>query len=966
MLSNRMWLALAGIALGIAAMVVWLDQGGARGTPIRVGFAGPVSGPSADDGMAGVRAVELVFEQVNAAGGIGGRPLVLDLYDDENDRERARANAPAIADEPNTVAVIGHNYSTCSIAAGEVYAARGLPAISSAATNVAVTRDNPWYFRTIFNDRAQGRFIALYLREVLGARRIGVIHEREAYGAYLASVVEAAAPRRGLEVAGSWNFDPGSAGLEARFDAIVGAAAGRNAPDSLVLAMQPPAGVAIIRRLRDAGYPGRIVVSDALASQAFVEGFRDLPKERGRRGFYTDGVYASTPFLFDVVGKQAGVFLRDYLAHYDRSPVWYSAFAADAALTLVEALRRAELSPAPATIAADREALREALATIDALDPVQGVTGPTYFDEVGDAEKPVSMGRFSSGEIVSAFAQLQLLPGVRRVADLDARYDPARVVVAEDQVFYRTDIARVGVVAQRFEDIDFESGTFGLSFDLWVRHPGDREVENVVFTNAVEPVVLGEPVEEVIDGETQYRRYAGQGVFRTDTIDVDYGQHSMGLSLQHTDRTRDDLVYAIDSVGMNLGRDRTREQRSARARRLLGPDSPWAIADVQFFEAEVEEHAKGHPSYLGGAGSTRPFSRLTIGLIVRGQSLSLRGLIPERYVGGLLIVGFVGSFTMLVLRDHGSLRLRWLLQAALGLLILLAAEPLVGNWVQSQAIPIRSTSVSRVFDLLWWLVPAVFVNLAVHRFVWKPTEDSTGRPVPTLLRYTVASVIYLFAAFGAVAFVYDYKLTGILATSGVVAMIVGLAVQLNITNLFAGVALNLERPFRVGDWVMIHGRTPNPADSVTGKVVDINWRTTRLQTADDTQIVIPNGIISEKTITNFMQPHEASRFELYFTVDQSIPPERVAGVLDAALDELLALDEEPFVADPRPKVRIHRATENGIEYVVRYRILPSRVSPHEGRHLVNDAVVRHLRKAGIGLAYPRRVYQGRPEDDGSA
>jgi branched-chain amino acid transport system substrate-binding protein len=257
----------------------------------------------------------------------------------------------------------------------------------------------------------------------------------------------------------------------------------------------------------------------------------------------------------------------------------------------------------------------------------------------------------------------------------------------------------------------------------------------------------------------------------------------------------------------------------------------------------------------------------------------------------------------------------------------------------------------------------VLVNLAIHRFIWRRAEVRSGRPIPTVLRYSVASLVYLLAIFGVVAFVYDYKLTGILATSGVMAMIVGLAVQLNITNLFAGVALNLERPFRVGDWVMIHGRTPDPADSVTGKVIDINWRTTRLETADDTEIVIPNGIISEKTITNFMEPREASRFELYFTVDQSESAERVIAVMSEALDELLASEEKPFVAKPRPKVRIQQVTENGLEYVVRYRLLPSQLSPHEGRHLVNEAVVRHLRKAGIELAYPRRRYQGRAPDD---
>ena len=164
---------------------------------------------------------------------------------------------------------------------------------------------------------------------------------------------------------------------------------------------------------------------------------------------------------------------------------------------------------------------------------------------------------------------------------------------------------------------------------------------------------------------------------------------------------------------------------------------------------------------------------------------------------------------------------------------------------------------------------------------------------------------------------------------------------------------------------MVHGRTPDPKDGVIGKVVDINWRTTRLATADDTEIVIPNGAISEKTITNFMEPREASRFELFFTVDQAFAIERVSEVMQAALDELLASEANPF--EPDPKVRINRVTESGVEYCIRYRLIPSRLSPNKGRHLVNEAVVRHLRQAGMELAYPRRVYQERtPEAEPGA
>jgi hypothetical protein len=66
------------------------------------------------------------------------------------------------------------------------------------------------------------------------------------------------------------------------------------------------------------------------------------------------------------------------------------------------------------------------------------------------------------------------------------------------------------------------------------------------------------------------------------------------------------------------------------------------------------------------------------------------------------------------------------------------------------------------------------------------------------------------------------------------------------------------------------------------------------------------------------------------------------------------------LAHPPPKVRIRRVTETGVEYLVRYRILPSRVSPIDGQHLVNEAVLNRLHDAGIALAPNQRAPDDRP------
>jgi small-conductance mechanosensitive channel len=104
-----------------------------------------------------------------------------------------------------------------------------------------------------------------------------------------------------------------------------------------------------------------------------------------------------------------------------------------------------------------------------------------------------------------------------------------------------------------------------------------------------------------------------------------------------------------------------------------------------------------------------------------------------------------------------------------------------------------------------------------------------------------------------------------------------------------------------------------------------------------------------------MAPGEMSRFQLIFRVDQTVAPERVLEVIQTALDSITGPDR--IVADPRPKVKIRGVEETAVEYLVRYRLIPSELSPNSGRHLVNSTVLKALREAGMELATPRRRIQ---------
>ncbi|MBW2713381.1 MAG: mechanosensitive ion channel, partial [Deltaproteobacteria bacterium] len=718
--------------------------------------------------------------------------------------------------------------------------------------------------------------------------------------------------------------------------------------------MQPAAGVELVKRLRERDYPGLLIATDALASQAFADGFDSFPSESERKGFYTNDIYASTPFLSDASGKIANEFKQNYVERYEREPDWYAAFANDAAEVLVAALQRGSISPSPETISEDRKALRDALVAIGPEAPVEGVTGPTAFDRFGDVRKPVPMGRYLNGDIVSALEQLQMLTQVQGGGALDPTLDRDRVVRSGGESLYRTSVARVGVRANRFDKLNFDKGTFYLDFDIWFRHEGDHDVEDIVFTNAIDPIDLGEPIENWEDGPQHYRLYRAEGMFQADILSAGYGEHSLSISFHHRNRTRTDLALTVDRLGMNFGRNQSNAERVAHARKVLGTSSPWQPVSNFFFEEEIDAHGLGHPLFLNADGSGKRFSQLTMGLVLERQSFSVMDIVPKEHRLSVLVVSLIASLLLLLWRNGSSPKLRWFLQLAFAALVLICAEPLLGTELRNRVGPHPLERFTRICGLVWWGFSAMMIHAAINRFVWRPATKRTGHRPPSVLRYFVTGIVYLFAFIGALAFVYHYRLTGILATSGVLAMIIGLAVQLNITNIFAGVAINIERPFRVGDWIMIHGRTPEPEESVIGRVVDINWRTTRLLTADETEIIIPNGVISEKTITNFMAPGERCRFQLFFTLDQSHPPEAVIPVMKAAIAAVTGVEHEGPLAEPEASVRVFETTENGIVYMVRYFLIPRLVSLPTATHTINDSILRHLRAAGFKLAYAKR------------
>jgi len=253
-----------------------------------------------------------------------------------------------------------------------------------------------------------------------------------------------------------------------------------------------------------------------------------------------------------------------------------------------------------------------------------------------------------------------------------------------------------------------------------------------------------------------------------------------------------------------------------------------------------------------------------------------------------------------------------------------------------------------------WLSATYLLNRLIEIFFWDGFVSKVSeRKVPRLPKDVTALALFTLAGMGITATVFDRSITGILATSGVASVIIGLALRNVILDMFIGLAIHVERPFKIGDWIQIHRNRRET--HVVAKVIEINWRTTRLKTTENNMIVIPNNVIGTSIITNYMEPKPHFRIDLPFTIDFEIPADRASRILEAGIRAIAG--QHGILEAPEPEVRLKEATLEGQLFEVRYFILPAHISPNESRDLVNRSVLDHLTRSGIAPSKPKeQVY----------
>lgn len=238
------------------------------------------------------------------------------------------------------------------------------------------------------------------------------------------------------------------------------------------------------------------------------------------------------------------------------------------------------------------------------------------------------------------------------------------------------------------------------------------------------------------------------------------------------------------------------------------------------------------------------------------------------------------------------------------------------------------------FLVLALLIQRIVQLLILDRFIAK----ALGSPTPRLLSQLSAIIIYTIAIAAIVGVIFKKDLTVVLATFGGASIVIGLALQGIIRDLFAGLTINLDRSINIGDFISV-----KKSDNFEGVVQEISWRTTHIVTLQGNLVIIPNSLMSAGVITNYSSPNNYMEQSISVFLAIDMPVNKVLRILLSAVQEA-SLQFSPTQA-PAPKVVLRAITLQGVEYgVVYYPTFKSRTA---GRHAVHQHCLKHLTFAGL-------------------
>lgn len=219
----------------------------------------------------------------------------------------------------------------------------------------------------------------------------------------------------------------------------------------------------------------------------------------------------------------------------------------------------------------------------------------------------------------------------------------------------------------------------------------------------------------------------------------------------------------------------------------------------------------------------------------------------------------------------------------------------------------------------------------------------THRAPPRIFRDVTQAVVYVIVLMLTLRAV-GVEPSSLLTTSALLTAVVGLALQDTLGNMVSGLALQMQRPFEVGDWIQFDS---DPRQ--IGQVTEVNWRATTVITSELVEVIVPNALLAKAPIRNYSRPSLLSRRTVTVQGPYESSPKRVHDAILGALSGTTGV-----LADPPPWVQTRNFADSGIEYAV-YFFTDDFASRDRIDGHVRDRVWYALQRGDVQIPYPQRT-----------
>ncbi|HXC53951.1 MAG TPA: mechanosensitive ion channel family protein [Rhizomicrobium sp.] len=229
----------------------------------------------------------------------------------------------------------------------------------------------------------------------------------------------------------------------------------------------------------------------------------------------------------------------------------------------------------------------------------------------------------------------------------------------------------------------------------------------------------------------------------------------------------------------------------------------------------------------------------------------------------------------------------------------------------------------------------LLVDGLIRHFYWlRYLQRRLNRETPALIQDLLTIALFLFGLSIGLWWQEGFSFTGFITASGATAIVLGIALQTVIQDLFAGLSINLDGSYSLGDWLTIY--TDQLPEPVYGRVTHMTWRSTFLALDDGRRLMVPNHIVTANPVMNHSRPADAKRLSVTIGVDNRMPSDRV---VDMLLGEAFKAARRPGLArTPEPSVIMTRMTSDAMDYEVRFYYYPDQIEPSVAKSLVLAAL----------------------------